>query len=305
MNDPSRLGPRRNKRDYALEQRSTGKDVGDVMKERDMVKYAGVLVVVAITCLNTKDTAAFYLIMQMAVFTLAVAVEIRRPHLVAPTPIPKVRLDWDDLTDAEYESKLGMSKEEAQDQYDVMGLPDRVKLNEGRHAFRVDGVHAFLYYMYRIHTPNQRVKNEEEGWGYHSSVLSKILWAVAEFFDETHGHRLRQLPDQVHRFSEWNGNIRTKLSYLYPFDPMPPHTLDCALFGDGTRMQTARTAGPYWLQNGAFSADKFYHCHGAQGIFAPDGLFYDWYDACLGKVGDKIFMHDSGVNAILAHIQLL
>jgi hypothetical protein len=42
-----------------------------------------------------------------------------------------------------------------------------------------------------------------------------------------------------------------------------------------------------------------YHCSGAQGIFGPDGIFYDWYDEPLGRDSDRFFMRDSMVNSIL------
>ncbi len=53
-----------------------------------------------------------------------------------------------------------------------------------------------------------------------------------------------------------------------------------------------------------FSGDKWFHCAGAQGIFGPDGMIYDWYDEPVGRHNDQFFLRDSKVNQILTDIQL-
>eukprot|EP01034_Spumella_vulgaris_P033122 gene33122-40872_t len=60
----------------------------------------------------------------------------------------------------------------------------------------------------------------------------------------------------------------------------------------------------YVHMKSAFNGDKYYHCHGAQGIFGPDGMFYDWFDDCVGRHNDRYFMRDSNVNEILRDLQL-
>lgn len=52
-----------------------------------------------------------------------------------------------------------------------------------------------------------------------------------------------------------------------------------------------------------FSGDKWMHCHGAQGICAPNGLFVDWFDEPVSRHHDKYFFRDSRVNQILAQTQ--
>jgi hypothetical protein len=39
-----------------------------------------------------------------------------------------------------------------------------------------------------------------------------------------------------------------------------------------------------------------------QGIYGPDGIFYDWYDKPFGRDSDQYFMQHSNVNAILQGI---
>jgi hypothetical protein len=67
----------------------------------------------------------------------------------------------------------------------------------------------------------------------------------------------------------------------------------------------APASGPWDVQRGALSGDKWFHCHGVQGVFGPDGIFVDWYDVPLGKENDKYFMRDSLVNRILRNAQLV
>jgi hypothetical protein len=41
-----------------------------------------------------------------------------------------------------------------------------------------------------------------------------------------------------------------------------------------------------------------------QGIFGPDGIFYDWYDELVGREPDINFMRNSNVNEILRQSQM-
>lgn len=71
-----------------------------------------------------------------------------------------------------------------------------------------------------------------------------------------------------------------------------------------TSVQVSKPEGPDWRQRAVFSGDKWMHCHGAQAIFGPDGMFYDWFDEPVGRRNDKYFMRDSNVNAIMRDCQL-
>ena len=69
-------------------------------------------------------------------------------------------------------------------------------------------------------------------------------------------------------------------------------------------LQVAKPQGADWRQRAVFSGDKWIHCHGTQGIFGPDGLFYDWFDVPVGRHSDKYFMRESNVNETLRVAQL-
>lgn len=66
----------------------------------------------------------------------------------------------------------------------------------------------------------------------------------------------------------------------------------------------SKPAGADWRQRAVFSGDKWFHCYGAQGIFGPDGIFYDWFDGPVGRHADAHFMTQSGVNETLRNTQL-
>ncbi|KAJ1397204.1 hypothetical protein B484DRAFT_407076 [Ochromonadaceae sp. CCMP2298] len=125
------------------------------------------------------------------------------------------------------------------------------------------------------------------------SVLSKMTCVMEELIDNLHSFRLRRLPEAVERFPEFNAKIRAKLQEGWPFEQLPPHAVHCALFADGSRFRCARPSGPWEVQRGAFSGDKWFHCHGVQGVFGPDGIFVDWFKDPIGKENDKFFMRDS------------
>lgn len=77
-----------------------------------------------------------------------------------------------------------------------------------------------------------------------------------------------------------------------------------ALFVDGCRFEVSRPEGPFWRQKLVFSGDKWFHNHGSQGVMAPDGIIYDWWDQPLGRFSDKHFMSDSELNDLLEAIQI-
>lgn len=231
---------------------------------------------------------------------------MRVPYLVAPPVIPRHRLTFDSFdNEAQFIQMFGFSIDDAYDVHDAMGVPDEIMLNEGRHSFAVSGQHCFLYLLYRMYSPSQRQTLDSAVFGYDYSVLSKMFNAMCNWVDATHGHRLRQMQHIVPRFPQFNEVIRNKLEQNFNLQPgVPAHAQQCALFVDGTRFKCSRPSGPWWIQYAAFSGDKWIHNHGAQGIFAPDGMFYHWYDGPVGRHNDKHFFRESGVNAVLRDAQL-
>jgi hypothetical protein len=53
-----------------------------------------------------------------------------------------------------------------------------------------------------------------------------------------------------------------------------------------------------------FSSHKWYHNHGALGVYGPDGMMYSWYDVPVGRHNDKFFLRESQVNSVMAQIHL-
>eukprot|EP01034_Spumella_vulgaris_P023374 gene23374-29587_t len=52
----------------------------------------------------------------------------------------------------------------------------------GRHTFRIDGEHAFLYMLTRYHTPSQRQSDDSETWKYDYSTLSYIFNGAVDWY---------------------------------------------------------------------------------------------------------------------------
>ena len=72
--------------------------------------------------------------------------------------------------------------------FDAMIIPESFVLNRDplnnqnkRHEFKISGVHAFLYTLYRFHNPAQRQSLDSEFWGYDYSVLNKMFSTVIKF----------------------------------------------------------------------------------------------------------------------------
>ncbi|KAJ1391801.1 hypothetical protein B484DRAFT_408638 [Ochromonadaceae sp. CCMP2298] len=76
-------------------------------------------------------------------------------------------------------------------------------------------------------------------------------------------------------FERFRRAITAKHHAQFPGEALPADAVRCALFGDGSRFE---------------------------GIYGPDGIFYDWYDEPLGRDSDQYFMRNSNVNAILRGI---
>jgi hypothetical protein len=95
----------------------------------------------------------------------------------------------------------------------------------------------------RYRTPSQRQADDSAVWKYDYSTLSKVFNSVVDWFDDTHVHRLRQLPNITHKFASFNAAILAKIRADCPSldvtGGMPPDAFDCALFGDGSRFKVS------------------------------------------------------------------
>lgn len=113
--------------------------------------------------------------------------------------------------------------------------------SSGRHSFRIDSTHAFLYLLTRYHSPSQRQSDDSAIWQYDYTSLSQIFNGVLTWMDDTHSHRLRQLNRLVEKLPGFNEAICNKIRMACPgldaVGGMPPDAINCALFGDGSRFK--------------------------------------------------------------------
>lgn len=310
--DHTRLGSRRNLRDYSVHQRCAGATCADRMEERKLWKLGSILLAVAVVVGNGLDLDVLLdfenfpsFVFVAALACIGAASNIRVPRLVQPPPINRtdISLDAFEGRNVEFYQLFGFLLADARRLFIALQIPEAFTLNEGRHRHHVSGEHAFLYTLFRYRSPSQRQALDTQTFGYDYSVLSKMFNACIAYIDDTHAHRLRRLPETAPRFAHFNTCITGSIGRKFPGIPLPPDAIQCSLFVDGTRFRVQRPSGDWWRQYAYFSGDKWYHCHGAQGIFGPDGMFYDWFDGPTGRQNDKYFWRDSNANTILANSQ--
>jgi hypothetical protein len=127
---------------------------------------------------------------------------------------------------------------------------------------------------------------------------------VVQFIDENHSFRLRNLQSITDKLPNFNNKIKAKIRSSFPNDVIPPDATFCSLFADGCRFRVCKPLGEDWRQRAVFSGDKWFHNLGVQGVFGPDGMFYDWFDGPVGRHNDQYFLNESDVNNILRNMQL-
>lgn len=209
-------------------------------------------------------------------------------------------IDFDSLSEEDYYNYIGFTKPETMTLHNLLNIPQFFYLNEHTtHEFKVSGVHSFLYFLSRLHSPSHRLTLDMDFWQYDFTVLSKIFNVVVTFVDSNHSHRLNQIHRVVSKFPMFNYCIKKKLQHLYPNIPLPQDSTRCAMFADVCRFEICRPQGGLIVQKAFYSKHKKIHNHGALGIFGPDGMFYHWWDEPVGRHNDKLFMSDSEVNWIM------
>ena len=91
------------------------------------------------------------------------AANINRPCLNIIERPPKVRIDnFDFFPDASYQVNFGHSRADVERVYEALDLPEKLMLQEGegvngRSQWGVSSVHAYLYMLWRMHSPAERV----------------------------------------------------------------------------------------------------------------------------------------------------
>jgi hypothetical protein len=146
-------------------------------------------------------------------------------------------INFESFTDIFFDEHLGFTRAECEDIYDTLAFPERLVFHgDTKHQFSISGPHCFLYFLYHVHTTEQRQSVSEEKWGYDYSTLSKMYNGVMDWLDEHHCFRLNLLP--VEKFPEFNRKIKAKIvSSGYP---IPPEAMNAAVFLDGIRLRCAK-----------------------------------------------------------------
>ncbi|KAJ1438392.1 hypothetical protein B484DRAFT_444602, partial [Ochromonadaceae sp. CCMP2298] len=253
--DNWRLGERRNQRAYAAHQRRTGLDAEDRMAEQNSLIAGCCLGFIAATHMEENNVSRFFLETIETLFVMVCCLfmhvgDLRTPRLCTPDAIPKNRYNFASLSDGQYDAMIGLARGDVQQCYDAMRIPADIILNPGtRHAFRVDGQHAFLYFLFRYRSPSQRQTLDQAFWGYDYSNLSKIFNTIVAYVDEQHAFRLRRLPEAAAKFATFNERIKAKLQEQYPNEALPPDADHCALFADGCRVEVSVPEGSWWVQH--------------------------------------------------------
>lgn len=112
--------------------------------------------------------------------------DIQAPIYIIPDDIPRISITFDSFSVQKYEEMFGLSKEDCKLLYAAFRIPELLAI-EGWHC-HVSGVHAFLYTLFRFHSPSQRMALDSVEWGYDYSSLSRIFNSVVQLIDINHRH---------------------------------------------------------------------------------------------------------------------
>jgi len=240
----------------------------------------------------------------LQLYYLSVMTDINKPRLLIPNSIDRQHIRINQYNDQSAEALFGFSVADLRRLCDGLHVPEHFQLNRNRHTHNVNGEHAFLYFLYRMHSPCARMTLDSDRFGFDYSTLSKMFNVVLRFIHNNYKYLYRVLPYAHPRFETFNNAICAAVLRDHPdLHDVPADARYCALFADGTRFRVSRPEGPYWVQKAVYSGHKNFHNFGAQGIMGPDGIFYDVYHGPVGRYNDKRFMRDSKVNARMAALQ--
>jgi hypothetical protein len=164
---------------------------------------------------------------------------INTPRLGTPDPIPHIRITFDSFTDQEYDNMLGFGRLDCEQMYDKFSFPEDIICGNDAHKFKVNGVHCFLYMLFRFKSPSERQTLDSRLWGYDYTVLSKMFNESVIVMDHNYGHLLNTLPNVGPRFAEFNLKILHHLLGRIN-EEIPPHAARCALFADCCRYRTSK-----------------------------------------------------------------
>eukprot|EP01032_Pedospumella_encystans_P014343 gene14343-16478_t len=230
----TRLGPRRNLRDYSVHQRCAGATCADRMEERKLWKLGSTLLAVAVALGNGLDLDVLLdfenlhsFIFVAAVACYGAASNIRVPRLVQPPQINRTDISFDAFEgeNVEFYQLFGFLLADARRLFNALQIPDIFTLNEGLHRHQVSGELCFLYTLFRYRSPSQRQALDTQIFSFDYSVLSKMFTACTSCIDDTQAHRLRKLPDTAARFIHFNDCITGSIRRDKTQSPIADRTL--------------------------------------------------------------------------------
>ncbi len=144
---------------------------------------------------------------------------------------------FDDVPNECYHALIGYSREQCESIYNEIGVPQYFTFKNGRHSFRIHGIHCFMFFLFRWKKP-YAVIDDQKLWGYDYSVLSMMFNNVNEWLDETHTFRLRSLHRIRHLLPMYSSKILEKVvatcEQLH-VDIVPPEAINCCGFVDASR----------------------------------------------------------------------
>jgi hypothetical protein len=171
--------------------------------------------------------------------------KLRRPQLKVVEGFNSFDINFQSFTDTFFDEHIGFSREDCENIHDELKFPDRLMFHRGsRNQFTISAPHCFLYFLYRIFSPNARQSGDEVIWGYDYTTLSKITNEVFAWLDESHCHRLDILPEVAHKFPMFNQKIIDRI--LKNHEIPPPEALRACMFLDGSRYRSCRPGVRYY-----------------------------------------------------------
>ena len=228
--------------------------------------------------------------------------------------LPAKTFGYDSFTEERFREQTGFSKADAQRLFVAWGVPEEIAVYlpvvgpRGRQGGRVakkkwsaSGLHCFVFALHRMYRPNDLIQDKQE-FRYSYSSLSAMFTGFCKWMDQTHGHRLQDIP--IAKAEYFNQCIITKLREVYPAIVLPPDAENVFTFTDGNRRRICRPEGVWGVQKAFFSGDKWYCNVGSQCMCGPDGIIYDWFMGPVGRHSDQYFFHESDLNERLRTAQI-
>lgn len=264
---------KRNWRDYSVKSRKFGLTSGDrlnilkIKRQLKVISFAIMTYEEAEECDDDHDNE-----LRMSYFLLLRKLrKITKPNVPLPNPVKRRRVRLNYFNNDDCFEKTGFSIKDNELIYDLLEVPDNFVINKNqgdRRSFKVNGEHAYMYCMYRMHDNYHPFLKDEKEWGYSLSTLSKvkihhhfliyqqnmtssnliffiqIFNVFTNWLDSEHSYRLRMF---IHApLSRFNAHLLKALRRKGIADISVPQELqfDAGVW-DVSRWSVKRPSGPY------------------------------------------------------------